>query len=630
MRSLRRFGLVPSLLIVGVLGGLLAPASSEASSTSLTLQVDSGTPVNILGGAVGCPTGFTSCFAVGGTATGGNPSRSYTVSAAPGLSPRLNMTDITTTDQAKLTGIKIAPVVTNFPSTEAHVLKIVFRNIFDAGPNPAGFYVFAMRTGGYFAAGGTPLNTQYDFVEYKGTGTFCAIATCSPMLVNVPLLSSTPSTVNRSPLSLQVGNAVTTASFTLNQVVQYPTFNCKNAANKCTPDITLTYTITFRGSDFLVLSDSKDVIGVSCNLIPPGPPLSTPAIPCHGGGKKSPSSFIGAQFALDNAADNAAALAAGAVPGTPCTVDCPGVTDVGNTTGTITITKNTSEDTSDTFQFTIDNDGPIATASIPFADTQSEQTVVTVNAGPGYNISEDAISGWSLDPYADCGGTGGTTGINVPAGGNVNCTFSNTRVPTTGTLTINKHTTQSTYDTFHFTINGGPEPIRAMVSPGGGTNGATTVPLETGIYTILEDTISGWTLDSLSCVPGDGNSFEVLPGGGVTCTAENIPAPILGTLKITKQLDQDCTLGCRSETFTFTVTGPSGGSSTVQPVSVTTDATGHGENTVQVPEGTYNVTEDYHVGGWVLVGSNCSVGFPASVPVPPNGEVNCGFFNQID
>ena len=104
MRYLRWVGLVSSLVIGGVLGGLMAPLPSEAAPT-LTLQVDSGTPVNILGGTVTCPTGFTSCFAVGGTATGGNPSRSYTVSAAPGLSPRLNLTDIVTQDQAKLTGL---------------------------------------------------------------------------------------------------------------------------------------------------------------------------------------------------------------------------------------------------------------------------------------------------------------------------------------------------------------------------------------------------------------------------------------------------------------------------------------------------------------------------------------------
>ena len=58
MRHLRWVGLLFSLLIVGVLGGLMAPLPSDAaqaggttapSYVSVTLQVDSGTAVNILG-----------------------------------------------------------------------------------------------------------------------------------------------------------------------------------------------------------------------------------------------------------------------------------------------------------------------------------------------------------------------------------------------------------------------------------------------------------------------------------------------------------------------------------------------------------------------------------------------------
>jgi hypothetical protein len=426
MKYLRHIGLMSSLLIVGILGGLMAPLPSEAAPT-LTLQVDSGTPVSILGpGGQACPTGFTSCYAVGGMATGGTPSQSYTVSAAPGLLPRLNLTDIATTDQAKLTGIKIAPGG-SFPATETHVLKIVMSNTFSAGPNPAGYYVFAMRTGGYFQAGGSPLDTQYDYVEFAGTGTFCAISTCNPMLVNVPLLNVSPSTVNRTPLSLQVGNSGNTAtSFTLNQVTTYPTFNCKNANNQCTPDITLTYTVTLKGSDSLVLSDSNDSIGVSCNLIPPGPPLSTPAIPCHKGGKaQSPSTDIGTQFAQDNVVDNSAAAAVGAVPGTPCTVNCPGVTDIGNPMGTITINKQVQCPLGGcppaTFFFDISGAAPLdnKTVSLTVSEGTSGSLDTRVHSGGPYSVVEQAPpTNWTMV-------TGTCTNVALPTDGSASCSFTN-------------------------------------------------------------------------------------------------------------------------------------------------------------------------------------------------------------
>lgn len=428
MKYLRHIGLVSSLVIGGVLGGLMAPLPSEAAPT-LTLQVDSGTPMNILGSSTACPTGFTSCYVVGGTATGGNPSQSYTVSAATGLLPRLNMTDIATTDQAKLTGIKIAPVVTTIPNTETHVLTIVMTNTFSAAPNPAGYYVFAMRTGGYFQAGGSPLTAQYDYVEFKGTGTFCAISTCNPMLVNVDLLNTAPSTVNRVPLSLQVGNNVTSASFTLNQVTTYPTFNCKDANNQCTPVITLTYTVTLKGSDILVLSDSNDMKAVSCNLIPPGPPLSTPAIPCHKGGKKnSPSADIGLVFAQADVVDNTAAVAAGAVPGIPCTVNCPGVTDVGSPMGTITINKqlNCPSGCPSPVDFYFDISGP------PPLDNRTVQLhlvegsgslVVPVRSGGPYSVVEQTPpTNWAKLP-------GTCADITVPTEGNASCSFTNEYTP---------------------------------------------------------------------------------------------------------------------------------------------------------------------------------------------------------
>jgi hypothetical protein len=293
MRSLRWVELVFSLLIVGILGGLMAPLPSEASSTSLTLQVDSGSPVPILGGTGTCPSGFNQCYLVNSTPVAfGTNSKGFKVLPAPGTLgtlPKLLIND-TSQDAIKFTAVQIAPTSTSsWPNTETHVVKIVMKNTFDASPNAAGNYVFALRTGGYLKAGGTvsPLYTQFDFLRFEGTGTF------SPTLVNVPLLNKAPATTNLTPLTLQVGNQATATYFTLNQVVTYPTFACDAdggaSGTQCKPIITITMTVTFYGPDSLVLTDSSEAFGGGpCKLTPAdGVDSPTgPVLPCHSSGKK--------------------------------------------------------------------------------------------------------------------------------------------------------------------------------------------------------------------------------------------------------------------------------------------------------------------------------------------------------
>ena len=109
-------------------------------------------------------------------------------------------------------------------------------------------------------------------------------------------------------------------------------------------------------------------------------------------------------------------LADGAVVGEPAPPD----------TGTITITKNTGQETSDSFTFNIS--GPSSsTETISMGGQNSESIVVTVAAGT-YNVVESPQSGWNLT-QASCGG-GNTNGVTVLVGGNVTCNFTNS--PATG------------------------------------------------------------------------------------------------------------------------------------------------------------------------------------------------------
>ena len=313
MRSLRWVGLVFSLLIVGVLGGLMAPLPSEANPPTLTLQADNGDPVNILGASTSCPSGYNQCYRVNFSAANanGSNSRSFNVFIAPGTSStssKLRINDTASQDALKLTEVKFAPTSTSdWPNTESHVLRIVMTNTFNTS-NGAGNYVFALRSGGYLQAGGTvsPIYTQYDFLTFTGTGTF------SPTLVNVPLLNVSPATTNLTPLELQVANAVAATYFTLDQVVTYPTFACdadgSGSGTVCTPIITITMTVTLYGPDSLVLTASNDALGGGpCNLTSPDPgggPSGNPAIPCHSSGKKkSSSSFIQTTFTANDTTD---------------------------------------------------------------------------------------------------------------------------------------------------------------------------------------------------------------------------------------------------------------------------------------------------------------------------------------
>src|SRR5438094_173400 len=132
MGDLRWVGLVSGLLFVGVLGGLMAPLPSEAvvpATTSVTLQVDGGTPISILSPtntsstcttAEGTGTGglgYTACYAIRtdglAVATGTN-GRQFKVLNAPNATARLRVADKVGQDKFSLIGVQFVPVATNW------------------------------------------------------------------------------------------------------------------------------------------------------------------------------------------------------------------------------------------------------------------------------------------------------------------------------------------------------------------------------------------------------------------------------------------------------------------------------------------------------------------------------------
>ena len=187
MKFLRHIGLVSSLAIGGVLGGLMAPLPSEADNTTVTFQVDSGNVVTLLnvtsGAASTCstvPAGYTRCYNLInlGVLSTGTSSRSwslgpYDATAGVDPPPRLLVTDQDSSgmDNITITTLQFDPSPTMYDCAncntgngiigsslrygEGHDLKVVVTNTFGITPNrrtvgTVDKYIFALRASGIF------------------------------------------------------------------------------------------------------------------------------------------------------------------------------------------------------------------------------------------------------------------------------------------------------------------------------------------------------------------------------------------------------------------------------------------------------------------------------------------------
>ena len=297
MRYLRRVGFLSSLLIVGVLLGLMAPLPAKAGNPTLTID---GLTVSLQQGGPGCgaDTGFingnnsviNSCYSIAGTNTTTDSTRSQTLRVGnwyvgdytAGNQARVLINDTATgTDNMKLTGVTFSSatntstttstVSTTQPCSSCRVANVVLQNHFSNAPNGTGSganYTWGMGEGGYFDPPGNE-NVVNDRFKLAGIGCFTA-SPCNPDSAPVSLGASLDSGVFASSTVAGLNGGVSKS----NSVATVKAA-CNTGSGKCAPTLKYTYTITVQGVDKLTLTDSVDGCGGLCS--PDGPTNKLPA-----------------------------------------------------------------------------------------------------------------------------------------------------------------------------------------------------------------------------------------------------------------------------------------------------------------------------------------------------------------
>ena len=451
MKYLRSVGLMSSLLIAGVLGGLMAPLPSEALTVTMNGSTVSTTSRS-------CDAGYTLCLSIvngpvaGGTWKVGNASGTNTARVMIADNSAANSLDL-----LKMTGITFEPVGPT-PGV-ARTLTVVVTHTYNAGGgNPAGNYSWGYGMSGYFdPPGPSPTeNIVGNRLRQTGNGNFAG--------TNVTLGSGLDTGVLATPSTNNLNGSI---SRTSPATVVRP--NCNTGSNRCAPTITQTYTITVVGADKLVMTDSFVAGGGTCRddgPVPIAPHLYAlmlkldPQAPNDINELSAWLKRMGEKYLNKPTQKKLLAYLiheldkwlAKTVPGT-----CPEVEgevdevllidvedlereivrltalgevfETAQPGGTIMITKNTNQATNETFTFNISDGESSTTETIAMDGQTSQSIVVTVEPGT-YSVNEiNNPANWRFK-NANCGDIGdptasGVVGVGVEVDGNVNCTFNN-------------------------------------------------------------------------------------------------------------------------------------------------------------------------------------------------------------
>lgn len=215
-------------------------------------------------------------------------------------------------------------------------------------------------------------------------------------------------------------------------------------------------------------------------------------------------------------------------------------------TGTLTIVKDAQPDNAQNFHYTTVGAG-IAAFDLdddPADGALANTTTFTgLAAGVSFTVTEDAVAGWTVPSLQCIVAVPGTTTtftdqlnrtftVNLEAGANVTCTFSNVYTPpATGSITIIKVAQPNSAQDFAFTHSIAASPGFSLDDDADGTlsNQRVFTNLSAGNYTFAETGVAGWTLASVVCSPSAGTSTNpsgvltvaLTAGANVICTFTN-------------------------------------------------------------------------------------------------------------
>jgi hypothetical protein len=320
-------------------------------------------------------------------------------------------------------------------------------------------------------------------------------------------------------------------------------------------------------------------------------------------------------FTCDNGTTAAIVVVAGAT--TTCTA-------TNTKRSSITINK-TAIGGNDTFGYTGSGGAPVGNFNITTVAGSGTQQFDNVPPGGPYTIVENAPpAGWDFSNLV-CGAGGSvnlgtrTATITVPAGGNVTCTYTNTK---RGAIKIVKNTVGGN-GTFQFNPTGFNANASFNLITVANTANQTFSNIVPGSgYSITETAQTGWDLTSFTCDNGTTAAIVVVAGATTTCTATNTKR---GSITINK------TAIGGNDTFGYTGSG----GAPVGNFNITTVA---GSGTQQFdnvpPGGPYTIVENAPPAGWDFSNLVCGAGGSvnlgtrtATITVPAGGNVTCTYTN---
>ena len=302
------------------------------------------------------------------------------------------------------------------------------------------------------------------------------------------------------------------------------------------------------------------------------------------------------------------------------TVTC---TFVNRRSGRITVVKDARPNDPQDFDFTAG--GGLSPSTFTLDDDGNESNGVastraytSVPPGSGYSVAETVPSGWT-QASATCSDGSPITNIDISAGENVTCTFTNDRQ---ATLVVIKDAQPDDPQDFSFTTGGGLSPTSFQLDDDGDDSNAlassrTFTNLTPGSgYSVSEAPQPGWD-GTATCSDGSPPSNVTLDVGEVvTCTFTNRRRGSI-TLNLDTQPDDP-------QDFSFTTTGG------LSPSSFDLDDDGDTGNALSntisftdVPATHYSIALT-PVSGWIQEEGTCTNGSQVSdIDVAPGQHVTC-------